>query len=83
MKTVHELRIDGWKVDVIHNYDKVYYSKWNNLPLTNGQTTVYITKGDQWARAQAYCSKKDIYNRKRGVRVALGRALKHLNMESK
>lgn len=65
-----------------------YDTDWNQqgykhkqiLLARGGSTDVAVTTptGEN-VRAIAYCSDKDGYNKKRGVMIALGRALKQLN----
>jgi hypothetical protein len=73
--TVHNLRLSGYKVRVLHcrvfdnrTLGKVYPK--------GGETVVQITTPDgQDLEGRAKCSKKDCYNKRLGVKVAIGRAL--------
>lgn len=90
MLTVHELRKRGYKVRVRHNR----CFSWRHcvaggavpIPMSKGGSTeVLVTYPDGNASVVgvAECNPKDDFNRKRGVRIALGRALKHMGMPTK
>lgn len=88
MLTVHELRKRGYKVRVIHSrvyYYEHYCAKGNGvLQQKGGNTHVEITTPDNInISGTAFCSDKDNYNRKLGVKIALGRALKYLGLPTK
>jgi len=70
---VSELRSNGFKVRVLH------HRKWNLCGISNlgGRTIVQIkTPEGQELEGEAICSKEDNYNKKLGVSIAIGRALK-------
>ena len=73
--TVQNLRKNGYKVRVLHHrvFDNrvlgCFYPK-------GGETVIQITTPDgQELEGRAKCSRKDLYNKKLGVKVAIGRAL--------
>jgi len=82
--TIQQLRNDGYKVRVLHN--RLYNGKFkwqrhsNNFdgpiePDTKGGSTTLIIdspSGDHY-EGHSMCSTKDNYNKKLGVRIALGR----------
>lgn len=73
--TVQNLRKDGYKVRVLH------HRRDDNRVLggvhpKGGMTVVQITTPDgRELEGRAECSKKDLYNKKLGVRMAIGRAM--------
>ena len=86
--TVQQLRNMGYKVRVLHNRLYNGYHKWqvgarestkyNYGPIDpdakGGSTQVVIDSPDgQHYQGLAICSKKENYNKKMGVRIALGR----------
>lgn len=71
--TIQELRNNGYKIKVLH------YRRGN--PLNNykgpkgGRTKVIIdSPNGEHFEGEAKCSNKDNYNKKLGVRIALGRS---------
>lgn len=72
--TVSDLRKNGYKVRVLHyriqdhRFLGEYFAK-------GGETVVQITTPDGDFEGRAKCSKKDLYNKKLGVKIAIGRAL--------
>lgn len=94
MHTVKSLREEGYSIRVHHIRkfidDPKYVAAgigadWEDQPkqillARGGSTDVAITSptGEN-VRAIAVCSDKDGYNKKRGVMIALGRAMKQLN----
>lgn len=85
MFTVHQLRKNGFNVRVHHNRELLSIQTENGKDYDynprGGSTMVrvYDPQNGIEAFGHAYCSRKDNYNRKLGVRIALGRALKSLN----
>ena len=94
METVHSLRKRGYKVRVLHNRVYEYRSdntgKFDNyltflmtkeLSAKGGSTVVELTKGQIHAKGEAICHPEDNYDKKEGVRIALGRALDELEQK--
>lgn len=88
MTTVAQLRQEGWKVRVTHyrysKFDnKLYrqdqfekYARSISMAERGGRTEISLTSpSGVSATGVAECSKKDNYNKKLGVRIALNRAL--------
>lgn len=86
--TVQELRNRGYKVRVLHNRLYNGYHKWqvgsrdcrafSGVPIDpdakGGSTQIIIdSPSGKHFQGVAICSKKDNYNKKLGVRIALGR----------
>lgn len=72
--TVKELRKNGYKVRV-HHHRKVVTS---TVAARGGKTVVEVTTPDGVTFIGiARCSRKENFNKKMGVRIALGRALKN------
>ena len=69
LPTVAELRQHGWKVGVKHTRPH---------PAFGGYTQVFITPPGEEAsfNGWAACNPKDNWNRRLGLTIALGRALK-------
>jgi hypothetical protein len=84
--TVQQLRNNGYKVRVLHNRLYNGYHAWQNGSRIHtdgitepdskgGSTQVIIDSPDgKHFRGLAMCSKKENYNKKMGVRIALGRS---------
>ena len=85
--TVQELRNSGYKVKVLHNRLYNGYQKWEtpaddfgdytfvNPDSKGGSTQVIIdSPNGQHFEGHSICSKKDNYDKKMGVRIALGRS---------
>lgn len=83
--TVQELRNSGYKVKVLHNRLYNGYQKWETLgdddytfanPDSKGGSTQVIidSPNGQHFEGHSICSKKDNYDKKMGVRIALGRS---------
>ena len=86
--TIQQLRNNGYKVRVLHNRLYNGYHKWQvggheyiqrNAPVDpdskGGSTQVVIdSPSGEHFQGLAMCSKKENYNRKMGVRIALGRS---------
>lgn len=72
--TVEDLRKDGYKVKVHH------HRKFNldGINSRGGKTIVEVTTPDGATTftGVARCSRKENFNKRLGVRIALGRALK-------
>lgn len=81
MHTIKSLRQCGYKVRVLHSrvYEKPNYI----LQAKGGLTEIEITTPDKslTVKGTAKCSDDDCFSRKIGNDVALGRALKQLNLE--
>ena len=76
MTTVHDLRKLGCKVRVLHN--RVYDNELMCQESARGGSTlvaVFLPKQQMGFIGTAKCSPADNYNRKLGVKIALGRAL--------
>jgi len=82
--TIQELRNKGFKVRVLHNRLYNGYHKWQegdkeHGPLDpdprGGSTEIVIDSptGEHY-HGTAICSRKENYNKKMGVRIALGRS---------
>lgn len=94
--TVQQLRNMGYKVRVLHNRLYNGYHKWqvgareyiqHYAPIDpdakGGSTQIIIdSPSGQHFQGLAICSKKENYNKKMGVRIALGRALNPANDNS-
>jgi hypothetical protein len=87
--TVQQLRNNGYKVRVLHNRLYSGYHKWQVGAIESakhhygpiypdpkgGSTQIIIDSPDgQHFRGLAMCSRKDNYNKRMGVRIALGRS---------
>lgn len=86
--TIQQLRNNGYKVRVLHNRLYNGYHKWQvggheyiqrNAPVDpdskGGSTQVVIdSPSGEHFQGLAMCSKKENYNKKMGVRIALGRS---------
>lgn len=86
--TVQDLRNKGYKVRVLHNRLYNGYHKWQvgSRPPSGyagpidpdpkgGSTEIVIDSPDgKHFQGLAICSKKENYNKKMGVRIALGRS---------
>lgn len=78
--TIQQLRNSGYKVKVLHHRktveEKGMWGKTRNrVSEKGGMTQVIIDSpsGEHFI-GEAVCSKKDNYNKKLGVRIALGRS---------
>jgi hypothetical protein len=79
MKTIQQLRKDGYKVRVLHS--RIFKSIiLPQLSPTGGETIIQITTPDGkiTVEGRAICSDKDNFNRKTGNFIALGRAMKQI-----
>lgn len=90
MLSVEQLRKLGYKVYVTHyRFYKDQGSNWlgqceTEIDTHGGETLVQIRGEDgTWYNGLASCSRKDQYNRKLGLRIALGRALKRIGLPTK
>jgi hypothetical protein len=74
--TVKNLRQNGFKVRVLHvrKYDL------NGVSCKGGRTIVQISKDGNTGEGESVCSDLDNYNKRLGVRIALGRAYKALQI---
>ena len=84
MITIKQLRQNGYKVRVLHkrNYNSIQkiggISK--EVAPKGGETFIEITTPDKTITiaGASICSNKDLFNRRTGNEIALGRALKSL-----
>ena len=76
--TVHQYRKNGWKVRVLH-FRNFQFGSDQPLPR-GGRTNIELTTPDKKSTVigVALCCDDDNYNKKIGVRIALGRAKKLL-----
>lgn len=97
--TVQELRNNGYKVRVLHNRLYNGYHKWqvgsrdragfSGVPIgpdaKGGSTHIIIdSPNGEHFEGLAICSKKENYDKKLGVRIALGRSgVLHNNISDK
>lgn len=86
--TIKDLRNNGYKVKVLHYrlYNRKKYSNKDILSIyrtsikpkpdpKGGSTTIIIDSPDgNHFEGESICSKKDNYNKRLGVRIALGRS---------
>ena len=90
-KEISELRNAGFRVYINHDrliknvwvYDNATTKVLRPLISPKGGTTIveiHSQDGKQFIGIAA-CSKSDCYNKKRGLAIALGRALKDMNNE--
>jgi hypothetical protein len=81
MFSVHQLRKMGYKVRVQHDKDYILHSMYTPDIRCKGHTCVEVTTPDgHFGVGNSYVLLQDQYNRKLGVKVALGRALKRLGI---
>jgi hypothetical protein len=86
MFTVHQLRKLGYKVTVHHTRNEIEKNRFcgmtYELDPRGGHThiEVYDMAEQNSYIGEALCSEKDNYDKKLGVRIALGRALKKMGM---
>lgn len=74
MFTVEDLRNSGAKVKVLH-YRLPPVHKSDKYNPKGGKTSVIVIMNNETFEATATCSKKDNYNKKMGVKIALGRIM--------
>lgn len=78
--TIQELRERGYKVRVLHFRDRIFKNRMDSNPYgyespKGGMTRVVIDSPDgKHFEGESFCSKKDNYNKKLGVKIALGRS---------
>ena len=79
MKSVYDYRKAGYKVRVLHYRAMPFGSE--EVSAKGGQTIIELTSPDGKFSATgiALCSEQDNYNKKVGVKIALGRAEKELD----
>jgi hypothetical protein len=91
MNKISELRQAGFRVYVNHDrlvknvwlYDNATTKVLRPIVAPKGGTTIveiHSPDGKQYTGI-AKCSKSDCYNKKRGLAIALGRAVKEMNNE--
>lgn len=79
MNTIQALRQAGYKVRVLHFRDKFYKNRMgssiNGYESPKGGFTKIVIDSPEGKHyeGEAWCSPKDNYNKKLGVRIALGR----------
>lgn len=79
MNTVQELRKAGYKVRVLHFRDRIFKNRMDSSingyeSPKGGFTKIIIDSPDgRHYEGEAWCSPKDNYSKKLGVRIALGR----------
>lgn len=84
MKTIKQLRQAGYKVRVMHkrNYDKIQKIGGISMQVSpkGGETFIEITTPDKslTTAGASICSDKDLFNRRTGNEIALGRAIKSM-----
>lgn len=83
MKTIAQLRREGYKVRVLHNRPIQYIQKIDGgvkvFSPKGGKTIIEITTPDgRDVVGESMCSNKDSWNRKFGNQIALGRAIAKL-----
>ena len=84
MKSIKQLRQAGYKVRVLHkrNYNKI--NKIGGISMMvnpkGGETFIEITTPDKslTTAGASICSNKDLFNRRTGNDIALGRAIKSM-----
>ena len=90
MTTVKELRQSGYKVRVLHHRNYKTYKVANNpnqfvqkrIHNLGGKTEIIIdSPNGEHYEGVAICSKTDNYNKRLGVKIALGRAMFGKNNE--
>jgi hypothetical protein len=84
MTNIKQLRQAGYKVRVLHkrNYNKRYRMDGISMELLpkGGETYIEITTPDKslTTAGASICSDKDLFNRRTGNTIALGRAIKSM-----
>jgi hypothetical protein len=82
MKNIKQLRQAGYKVRVFHkrNYNQIQKIGGISMEVTpkGGETFIEITTPDKTitTAGASICSDKDLFNRRTGNTIALGRAMK-------
>lgn len=77
MHTVESLRGMGWKVRVLHHRKYTL----NGINARGGKTVVEITLPDgREVVGSSRCSRRENFDKRLGVRVALGRALSQIGI---
>jgi hypothetical protein len=83
METVKSLRQKGLKVRVFHSRQHIFLdNEGRSRVYEKGGSTkidIYNKEGNLLCSGLAICSLKDNYDKKMGVRIALGRALEKLS----
>lgn len=91
METIHSLRKQGYKVRVLHEriYNGIYAGKLypihacrnENLSAKGGKTHIDVTSPEnKTVSGEAVCRPDETFNRKLAIKIALGRALKSLQV---
>lgn len=77
--TVKQLKEDGYEVKIYHNRE---VDDAGQILCRGGSTEVLVTDSeDREFIGVAVCSDKEGYNKKIGVQIACGRAIKNMNRE--
>jgi hypothetical protein len=87
---INDLRLSGCRVFVCHK--RIVKKRWvivlpgvkmlqKTVIPKGGKTIVEIEMDDRYFVGEAICSKSDCYNKKRGLAIALGRAMKKITSE--
>ena len=75
--SIDDLRSMGYKVKVIHHRNK---DKNGSIMTKGGKTIILITdQHGNTTESYARCSSLDGFNKKLGIRIAIGRALSKIN----
>jgi hypothetical protein len=84
--TIKHLRQQGYKVRVIHKRNTIKVQKImgvaHEISARGGSTTIELTTPDKLhtVSGKSVCSTEDNFNKKVGNSIALGRALKELDV---
>lgn len=88
MKSIKQLRQSGYKVRVMHkrNYNQIQKIGGISMEVNpkGGETFIEITTPDKsiTIAGSSICSDKDLFNRRTGNEIALGRAIKALENQN-
>lgn len=87
--SINKMRLLGCRVFVYHN--RIVKNRWVTVSPSlkrlqkavlpkGGKTIVEIQLDDSYFIGEAICSKSDCYNKKRGLAIALGRAINEMSI---